>query len=68
MTAPGHNPATTPASTRSASPAVNGWQAEYLEAQYLQYKTDPSSVTADVAAFFAGFDLAQGGGGPAGGA
>jgi 2-oxoglutarate dehydrogenase E1 component len=68
MTAPGHNPATTPASTRSASTAVNGWQAEYLEAQYLQYKTDPSSVTADVAAFFAGFDLAQGGGGPAGGA
>ncbi len=40
--------------------SVNGWQGDYLESQYEQYKVDPASVPADVRAFFDGFDLGYG--------
>lgn len=39
------------------SPAVNGWNAEYLDQQYALFRADPSSVSPDVRAFFQGFDL-----------
>ena len=39
-------------------PAVNGWNADYIEAQYEAYRRDPMSLPADVRAFFAGYDLA----------
>jgi len=42
---------------KPAPPAVNAWSAEYLEAQYQQFKTNPQSVPADMTAFFQGFDL-----------
>jgi len=43
---------------RAVPPAVNAWNAEYLETQYQQFKSDPASVPSDTAAFFQGFDLA----------
>lgn len=47
----------TPAS-RAIPPSVNGWQAEYLDAQYQQYRIDPASVPVDLRTLFQGFDLA----------
>jgi 2-oxoglutarate dehydrogenase E1 component len=44
----------------SVTPAVNAWSAEYLDEQYRQFKTDPASVSGDMAAFFQGFDLGVG--------
>ncbi len=44
--------------TRAVKPAVNGWNAEYLEAQYEQFRADPASVPEDLQSFFRGFDLA----------
>ncbi len=57
------------AQSRPVSPAINGWSAEYLDAQYQQFKRDPASVGGDMAAFFQGFDLAiaRPGGGASGG-
>jgi 2-oxoglutarate dehydrogenase E1 component len=52
---------------RAVAPSVNSWSAEYLDAQYARFRADPSSVPADLAAFFQGFDLALAGGGPSGG-
>ena len=43
---------------RAVSPSVNGWNAEYLDAQYQEYRRDPASVAPDLTAFFQGFDLA----------
>ncbi len=40
-------------------PAVNAWSAEYIDAQYDAYRRDPASIPADLASFFAGFDLAS---------
>lgn len=40
-------------------PAVNAWSAEYIDAQYEAYRRDPASIPADLASFFAGFDLAS---------
>ncbi|MGE3108245.1 MAG: 2-oxoglutarate dehydrogenase E1 component [Phycisphaerales bacterium] len=51
---------------RANKPSVNGWNAEYLEAQYASYKADPDAIAPDLASFFDGFDLAMsrtGGGG-----
>lgn len=48
---------------RAIPPSVNGWQAEYLDAQYEQYKADAASVPQDLRALFQGFDLALAGGG-----
>ncbi len=42
---------------RAITPAVNGWNAEYLEEQYTRFRGDPASVSADLRAFFQGFDL-----------
>ncbi len=39
------------------TPSINGWNAEYLDAQYARWKADPSSVAPDVALFLQGFDL-----------
>ncbi|HRJ49585.1 MAG TPA: 2-oxoglutarate dehydrogenase E1 component, partial [Phycisphaerales bacterium] len=44
--------------TTPTTPAVNGWNADYLDEQYARFRSDPSSVCADVRAFFQGFDLA----------
>lgn len=47
--------------TLSASrPAINGWNAAYLDEQYAAFKADPSSISPDLVAFFQGFDLALG--------
>jgi len=40
-------------------PAVNAWNADYLETQYQHWKQDAATAPADLAAFFAGFDLAR---------
>jgi 2-oxoglutarate dehydrogenase E1 component len=42
---------------RAIAPAVNAWNAEFLEAQYERFRADPGSVPADLASFFRGFDL-----------
>ncbi|MEX2217308.1 MAG: 2-oxoglutarate dehydrogenase E1 component [Phycisphaerales bacterium] len=39
------------------TPAVNAWNAEYLEAAYQQFQADPQSVSPDLQAFFRGFEL-----------
>ncbi len=46
-------------SSKAAGPSVNGWNAEYLDQQYAAFKRDPSSVPADMVAFFQGFDLGR---------
>jgi 2-oxoglutarate dehydrogenase E1 component len=54
---------------QALSPAINGWNAEYIQQVYQQYRTDRDSVPVDMQAFFAGFDLAmQSGGGASAGA
>lgn len=42
-------------------PAVNQWNASYLEEQHRLYSADPGSVSAEVRAFFQGFELADAG-------
>ncbi|QYK46764.1 MAG: 2-oxoglutarate dehydrogenase E1 component [Phycisphaeraceae bacterium] len=49
---------------QSLTPSVNGWNADFLEAEFDRYRQDPNSVTPDLRAFFQGFDLALAGGGP----
>lgn len=51
-----------PTGIRGVPASVNAWQPDYLDEQYRAFKADPGSVPPDVAAFFAGFDLALGGG------
>jgi 2-oxoglutarate dehydrogenase E1 component len=41
------------------APSLNGWNAEYLEAQYQQYQQDPAAISPDLVGFFQGFDLAM---------
>ena len=43
--------------SRAIRPAVNGWNADYLDSQYQDFKSDPQSVPPDVRAFFQGYDL-----------
>jgi 2-oxoglutarate dehydrogenase E1 component len=43
---------------RAVPASINGWSAEYIDGEYKRYQADPSSVAADLGAFFAGFDLA----------
>lgn len=54
-------------SPKAISPSVNGWNAEYLDAQYQQWKRDPASLSPDLQQFFVGFDLAVSGGAGTGG-
>ncbi len=51
----------TVAPLRAAPDSINAWSPEYLEAEYARFRADSSSVPADLAAFFRGFDLAMGG-------
>ena len=53
---------------RAAPSALNAWNAAYLEEAYERYCQDPGSVSAEMRAFFQGFDLARSGSGasPAG--
>ncbi|MBL8747064.1 MAG: hypothetical protein JNK58_12010, partial [Phycisphaerae bacterium] len=44
---------------KSTSHSVNGWNAEYLDAQYQQWKRDPHSLPPDLQQFLTGFDLAH---------
>jgi 2-oxoglutarate dehydrogenase E1 component len=44
---------------RPVPPSVNGWNPEYLDAQYARWLERPDSVAPDLASFFAGFDLAH---------
>ncbi|MEZ6242864.1 MAG: 2-oxoglutarate dehydrogenase E1 component [Phycisphaerales bacterium] len=46
---------------RPVPPSLNTWNAEFLDEQYRRYQSDPGSVTADLRAFFQGFDLAMAG-------
>ena len=46
---------------KAVTPSVNGWNAEYLDAQYQRWKADPLAVTEDLRSFFHGFDLARDG-------
>jgi len=39
--------------------SINGWNAQYLEAQHEAYLKDPNAVPPDVRAFFQGYELAQ---------
>ena len=41
----------------SADLSVNGWNGEYLESLYEQWKTDPDAVGAEWQQFFRGFEL-----------
>jgi 2-oxoglutarate dehydrogenase E1 component len=54
------------ATIRPISPSINGWSAEYLDAQHQRWLADPASVPEGMASFFQGFDLARdsGGSGP----
>ena len=58
-------------SPRAVPSSLNAWSAEYIDAQYAQYKADPGSVAPDLRAFFMGFELgnerAPAGGASAGG-
>jgi 2-oxoglutarate dehydrogenase E1 component len=47
---------------RAVPSAVNAWNAEYLDEAYQRYRQDPDSVSAEMRAFFQGFDLARGAG------
>ncbi|MEM1166450.1 MAG: 2-oxoglutarate dehydrogenase E1 component [Planctomycetota bacterium] len=47
-------------------PSVNGWNADYLDAQHRRYLDDPDSVPPDLRLFFQGFDLAAASAPPAG--
>ena len=49
-----------PSSTMDRS--MNGWNAEYIERLYAQWKQDPASLTDDWNQFFLGFDLGRQGG------
>ncbi|MEO1585363.1 MAG: thiamine pyrophosphate-dependent enzyme, partial [Planctomycetota bacterium] len=53
---------------RATGLSVNGWNGDYLESQHEAFKRDPSSVPADIRAFFQGYELASGeaGGGSSG--
>lgn len=51
-----------------STPSINGWNAEYLERMYDEFKRDPSSVSEDARLLFQGFDLAGGIGGAGNGA
>jgi 2-oxoglutarate dehydrogenase E1 component len=42
---------------RATPPSINAWNADYLEAEYARFKSDPDSVPADLQSFFRGFDL-----------
>lgn len=46
---------------KAVTPSVNGWNADYLEAQYAVFRRDPASLAPDLRQFFQGFDLARGG-------
>ncbi|MCB9837882.1 MAG: 2-oxoglutarate dehydrogenase E1 component [Phycisphaeraceae bacterium] len=49
------------ATPRAIAPSINGWSAEYLEAQHQRWLDDPASVAPDLASFFQGFDLGRAG-------
>ena len=42
-----------------ARPSINGWNPDYLEAQYSRWKHSPDDVPEDLRAFFQGFDVAE---------
>ncbi len=54
------------AGPRAVPPAVNGWNAAFLDEAYARYQQNPESVPADVRAFFQGFELGGGGAATAG--
>lgn len=47
---------------RAVPESVNGWQIGFLEQEYERFRNDPASVSAEMAAFFRGFDLGSAGG------
>ncbi len=52
-------------SVKASRPSVNGWNAEYLEAQYQQWRQNPAAVEEGLGVFFQGFELAMGSAGAA---
>jgi 2-oxoglutarate dehydrogenase E1 component len=45
---------------RTASPTLNGWNAEYIEQLHQQWRQDPSAVDPQWRNFFEGFELGMG--------
>ena len=43
--------------SQHAPQSVNGWQSDFMESLYAQYKSDPASVGPEWQNFFRGFDL-----------
>ena len=41
----------------SIGQSINGWQSDFVEAQYAQYQADPNSVGPEWLNFFRGFEL-----------
>ncbi|HYE01961.1 MAG TPA: 2-oxoglutarate dehydrogenase E1 component [Phycisphaerales bacterium] len=56
-----------PSAPKATPPAVNGWNAAYLDDQYARFRENPEAVAADLRSFFQGFDLARRGMSPPGG-
>ncbi len=54
----------TAATLLAAPDSINAWNPEYLEAEFVRFKADPSGVPSDLASFFRGFELALSGEGP----
>jgi 2-oxoglutarate dehydrogenase E1 component len=52
---------------RAVPPAVNAWNADYIDDAYERYRRDPESVPPEMRAFFRGFELGASGEGPASG-
>jgi len=48
-------------------PAVNAWNAEYLDDAYERFLKDPDALSPEMRAFFQGFELARSAGSPPGG-
>ncbi|MDX2132573.1 MAG: 2-oxoglutarate dehydrogenase E1 component [Planctomycetota bacterium] len=59
MTSSQNTPA--PAAVRAVPASINSWSADYLEQEYARFRADPESLSADLRAFFQGFDLARAG-------
>ena len=57
MTQTGPNSAQSQPAPSTILPAVNGWQADFVESLYAQYKADPTSVSHEWLNFFRGFEL-----------
>ena len=56
---PAEHPSNSSDPSTGSGPAVNGWNAEYIERLYAQWREDPSALSDDWKQFFLGFDLGR---------